>query len=93
MAVLSDGCAETICSKIIEEFDRSVLLYYNQNDLEKGYIVTKNRSGVEEKFPILTLSIAATSSHQYQTIYELSESLARLKKLCKQKQGSNYMIE
>jgi hypothetical protein len=56
-------------------------------------IPISNRKGARERFPLLSISIVGTSSKQYKTIFALSESLARLKKICKQKKGSNFMIE
>ncbi len=93
IAILS-GCEPTaLCEKIIEEFDAAARLFFNKNDLDKGYIVALNRNGVEEKFPLLSISIAGISSCRYETIFELSENLARLKKACKQQRGSGYLLE
>jgi GGDEF domain-containing protein len=81
-----------LCRNIIEEFDRSVLYFYNQDDIDKGSIITKNRYGIEESFPLLSISISGVASEDYLTIYELTEAVAKLKKACKQKVGSNHMI-
>ncbi len=91
MAIVHGNDAEEICRKMTDEFDESVLSYYSKNDLDKGYITTKNRHGIEEDFPILSVSIAGVSNHKYHTIFSLSEDMARLKKLCKQLPGSNYI--
>ena len=81
-----------MCKNVIQEVDDSAMLFYNQNDLDQGYIVTKNRHGIEESFPILAIAIVVASCEKYKTIYDLSESMAKYKKVCKQKQGSNYMM-
>ena len=93
LAVLSDGGAEEVCRRVIKDFDKTSLLFLNRNDLDRGYIVASNRKGARERFPLLSISIVGTSSKQYKTIFSLSESLAKLKKICKQKKGSNSMIE
>jgi diguanylate cyclase (GGDEF)-like protein len=54
--------AAAVCRKIISVVDKSVLSYYNQDDIDKGYIKTKNRYGIEENFPLLSVSIVGTSS-------------------------------
>ena len=92
MAIVEKKDAEALCKRIIEEFDEAVKEYYSKNDLEKGYITTKNRHGIEEDFPILSIAIAAVSSRKYDTIFKLTEDMAKLKKICKQSPGSNYLF-
>lgn len=59
----------------------------------RGFIISKNRHGVEEQFPLLTMSIAGLTNRESQTIYELSENATKVKKQCKQLLGSNYLIQ
>ncbi|MGB3093010.1 MAG: GGDEF domain-containing protein, partial [Candidatus Zixiibacteriota bacterium] len=47
-----------ICDRIINIFDRMIIRRYKKEDVLRGYIVTTNRRGKNEKFPIMTLSIA-----------------------------------
>lgn len=84
--------SKDICEKIIEQFNKSIEHYYYAYDYIKGYIVSKNRHGVEEQFPLLTISIAGLTNRECQTIYELSENATKVKKQCKQLTGSNYLI-
>ena len=93
IAILSDSNPKLLCEKIIRQFDAAAQLFFNKNDLDKGYIIALNRNGIEEKFPLLSISIAVTSSCRYKSIYDLSENLAKLKHACKQHQGSSYLIE
>jgi EAL domain-containing protein (putative c-di-GMP-specific phosphodiesterase class I)/GGDEF domain-containing protein len=93
IAVLTDCNAEDLCQIIIEEFDKTILLFLNRNDLDRGYITAQNRKGARERFPLLSISIVGTTSDHYRTIFTLSENLARLKKICKQRKGSNYILE
>lgn len=93
VAVLTDVSAEILCERIINEFERSTISFYNQNDLNKGYITTKNRHGVEEDFPLLSISIVGVSNKAYQTVDKMTEDMAGLKKICKQHPGSNYLIQ
>ncbi len=92
IAVLSGGNAETVCAAIIDEFDKSVVFYYSQNDIDRGFITTKNRHGEVENFPLLSISIAGTYSDCHSNIIELSEHMAKVKCMAKQKGGSNYVI-
>jgi GGDEF domain-containing protein len=93
VAILSEDDAEEYCRHIIRIFDRSVPLFYNENDLQRGYITTKNRHDIDEDFPLLSISIVAISSSRHSTIYGLSKELTKLKKICKQNVGSSYIVD
>lgn len=92
IAILKGNNAEDMCKKIIKDFDHSIEQFYNQDHLQKGCIIAKNRYGIEECFPLLSISVVAVSNHKYQSIFDLSEDMAKMKKLCKQKVGSSYII-
>jgi EAL domain-containing protein (putative c-di-GMP-specific phosphodiesterase class I)/GGDEF domain-containing protein len=83
-----------VCDAIISEFSNRIRNFYPAEDYEKGYILSKNRNGQEEVFPIMTLSIAAVYNHNHKFKNEdhLSEFLSELKKTCKAESVSNYMI-
>jgi diguanylate cyclase (GGDEF)-like protein len=86
---------ETICRHIIKTFDSNVKDLYTEDDKRKGYIITKNRYGIEEQFPLMSLSVAvATNKDRYYTSVEnLSEVASSVKKSCKKCQGSCYIID
>lgn len=93
IAVLAEGRTETICENIIKQFDDSVINYYNQEDIGKGFILSKNRHGVEESFPLMSISIAGLSNHNLTNIFELSEKASLIKKRCKQSAGSVFLLD
>jgi len=84
-----------ICSEIVKVFDRTILNYYEKKDLKKGFIVTKNRKGVVERFPIMTLSISVVvnKNKMFSHAGEISHMITDLKKYTKSLPGSNYVIE
>lgn len=86
---------DVTCSNVIKVFDALIPYKYADEDRERGYIVTKNRRGEIEKFPILTISIAVeiNTQAQFEHIGELSKMLADLKTASKRREGSNYLIE
>jgi hypothetical protein len=89
--IILEGCQSTdICDKIIRDFEKNARKYYNQRDIENGYIIAENRHGVVEKFPLLSLSIAGITNKksQFRNMYELTEELAKIKKKSKQQTGS-----
>lgn len=93
--IMNNFNIEPVCKAIIEDFERDVLNYYTENDIKNGYIITQNRHGQTEKFPLISLSIVGITnkSTRFTDQYQISEQLAYLKKQCKQHKGScHYMI-
>lgn len=93
IAVIYGNHIAALCKRIIRLFEKSVIRFYNKNDIEKGYITAKNRHGVEEDFPLLTITIVGTTNIGNDTTFKLTRKIATLKKICKLKPGSNYLIE
>lgn len=93
LAIVDEKKAVDYCKKIIKQVDNSINKFYNPTDYEKGYIVTKNRSGLREVFPLLSISIAGIRSKNYKNIDNFSKDISNIKKNCKQISGSNYIIQ
>lgn len=51
-----------------------------------------NRRGIEESFPCISISIVGLPSKEFTSIDMLAEDAAALKKHCKLRTGSNYII-
>lgn len=84
-----------ICDQIIKTFDRLIIRSYKKEDVERGFIVTTNRRGEKEKFPIMTLSIAVivNQKRMFKHLGEISRMIADLKSYTKTLPGSNYFVE
>jgi GGDEF domain-containing protein len=87
--------AEAIAKEIIAEFDRGVSRFYNDEDLQAGYFMGKDRYGVERKIPLLTMSVAIVCSENLDSVSlgTIGEECARMKKHLKSLPGSNYLID
>jgi diguanylate cyclase (GGDEF)-like protein len=85
VAMLNTYDVETICDSFIERFDQGILSFYTNEDVNKGYIVTKNRKGEEEQYPIMSVSVAGVSNkcRNFNNIHELAEHASSIKKQCK----------
>ncbi|ABW18546.1 GGDEF domain-containing protein [Alkaliphilus oremlandii] len=92
IAIIFQSDTTQLCEVIIKRFDEMVLHFYNQNDLKRGYIITKNRHGIEETFPLLSISIVGIVNNRYENVYDVSRKASELKKVCKQKRGSAYLF-
>jgi diguanylate cyclase (GGDEF) domain len=93
IAVVSNADIQEVCDKIIGQFDSSTVNFYSAEDLEKGFILSKNRHGVEESYPLMSISIAGVLSQKFNNIYELSEKASMVKKKCKQIVGSVFLMD
>jgi len=82
---------DEVCRGICERFDHLIRLYYDPIDREKGFIETKDRFGVQRKFPIMSVSIAAISLVRAKTSAGLAELAAVGKGTAKSIPGSAYV--
>ena len=89
--VTSAQRVDAVCRGICERFDHLIRLYYHPADRERGYIETKDRFGVQRKFPIMSVSIAALSLLRAKTYANLAELAAVGKRTAKAIPGSTYV--
>ena len=85
---------EDLCKSAFGKFAEDSQNLYSEIDRERGYIVSKNRLGFIEEFPLATLSAAAITNreHPYASIKELSLVIAQTKKRAKQQTGNSLVI-
>ena len=85
--------SDLLCDKVISEFDKASPNFYTPEDRAIGFIVAKDRQGVEKKFPLLSISIGVVSNENKKIshIAEVGEIGAELKRLAKSVDKSNYV--
>lgn len=86
---------EKICQNIIAEFDKDVCKYFNEADVEKGYLEVENRKGIMEQFPLTSISIGVVvvDKGRFHNVLEIGEVGAQVKHLAKTIMGSTYTID
>lgn len=72
LLITTPDCIEEVCKKIAEDFDKSIVSFYGQEDRDRGYIITKNRTGNLSKIPIMSLSIGV-ATNEYQKFSHIGE--------------------
>lgn len=84
-----------LAENFIKMFDKGVVKFYDDEDLERGYIVSKDRYGGIKKFPIMTVSISiiTTAMAKIADFAEISKRAAELKKVAKKNPKSSYVFE
>lgn len=88
--------AENICQKIVELFDESIPQFYNDEDRKRGHIITKNRRGQSQEFPVMTISIGITTNesenmNHYGKIVEVATEVKKYAKLINKGQKSSFI--
>jgi len=85
--------ADTLCQKVIEEFEKLSPTFYNEKDRKNGYILGKDRQGVEQKIPLISISIGIVSNQDRKITHvaEIGELGAELKHYAKSLERSNYV--
>ena len=63
------------------EFDKYAVDFYNEVDVERGYVEVANRRGIIEQFPLTSISIAVleVDSKIYKTTLEIGEVAGQIK--------------
>ncbi len=93
VVVTSIDKTDILCQKIILDFEKLAPTFYNEKDRKNGYIMAKDRKGVEQKTPLLSISIGVvTNQHRKIThVAQIGEIGAELKSYAKSLQRSNYV--
>ena len=94
VGIISADDYEKICQDIIAMFDNNIKDYFNEEDIERGYIEVANRKGIIEQFPITAISIGVVNvlPGEYTNPLEIGEVGAQVKHLAKTQIGSAYVI-
>ena len=94
VAIIDKYDYDKICKEIIDEFDKKILEYYTDEDIERGYVEVANRKGIIEQFPIVSLSIAVVEveNGNFVSPLEIGEVSAQVKHMAKEMIGSTYVI-
>ena len=85
---------DTILSQyIIDNFDKRVINFFNEQHQKKGYITAINRQGMECKVPLTSISIAIVSNEnrEINNHIKVSDIAAEVKKRAKKEEGSIFV--
>src|SRR5262249_7732953 len=87
----SSDTVDDVCRGICERFDKLIRLYYDPADRARGHIETKDRFGVQRRFAIMSVSIAAISISRAKSYAALAELAAVGKRSAKAICGAAYV--
>lgn len=91
----SPGYYAKICSSIIEQFDRTIVDFYDLDDRKKGCIISIDRNNAVQKFPIMTIALSVISTDYTKVTHygQMSQAAAELKKFAKRSEKSRYVVD
>jgi GGDEF domain-containing protein len=91
----SPEIVQPICNKIIEEFDRGIVDFYDPEDLKKGFIVSIDRNDNPAIFGIMTVSIAVVNTDRtlIREPKEVALKVTELKQYAKTFAKSLYIMD
>ncbi len=95
VAILEISKAESFCRAVIDRFDSQIQSLYDAEDCSDGEISTTNREGEEERFNMMSITLAVVTSKDksFENYLEMTETAAEVKKFAKQnRQESNFVI-
>ena len=84
-----------ICQAVIDNFDKKIPGFYDEEDRQRGHIIGENRQGQEVKFPLATLSIAVVTNvkRKFENHIQYGEVAAEMKEHAKTVAGSTFMVD
>jgi diguanylate cyclase (GGDEF)-like protein len=88
--ILSAERATEVGEEILRRFDDEIPSLYSKTDRARGYIQVLNRKGELERYPLMTLTVAAISNENRSFVHiaQLSDVAAELKHFGKQQKSS-----
>jgi diguanylate cyclase (GGDEF)-like protein len=86
---------EIICERLIKLFDENVPMYYDEEDRKNGYILIKNRKGEENKFPLVTITMAVVPNDTKRVVHygQIIQIASEIKKIARQREKSSYFVD
>ncbi|KUK19066.1 MAG: Diguanylate cyclase [Thermodesulfobacterium commune] len=86
---------EEVAKEIIKKFEATLPIFLKEEDLKRGYFITKDRQGHLGQIPLPSVSIALVPIYpnKFKHLGEISQRAAEVKALVKKMPGSNYFID
>ena len=93
--ISAPGRAAELCRRIVAGFDERIRRFYPEEDRDQGFFIGKDRRGIEQSFPLITVTMAIVTDDgsRFRNPLEMAEMAAQLKEYAKTLPGSNYVTE
>lgn len=89
------NASKDLCKKIIDDFDKKILEFFNEKDKKNKFITALDRKGNKDVFDITSISIAGIYkvSDTFISSDNISQYISSIKKSVKTLKHSNYRID
>ncbi len=86
---------DKLCGSVINDFDDIIPNYYDENDRQRGFIISKDRKDVKQEFPFMTISIAVVTNQNRLITHpsQVAEISSQLKQYAKTFPRSVYVVD
>ncbi len=83
--VTTPDCEKVLCERILERYKEESRNFFKQEDIERGWMSGIDRSGIPDRFPLVSLSIGIVNDQLCcsQTVDEVGTLTAEAKRLAK----------
>jgi len=87
--------AEALAAEIVKQFDVGAPAFYRDEDAERGYIETEDRTGETVRFPLASISMGGVrlQTHHFTRYLEVANVLSETKHMAKSIPGSNLFMD
>jgi diguanylate cyclase (GGDEF)-like protein len=95
VVVVGSSAAALVADTIVQRFDAAVPSYYDDEDLQRGWIEVLNRRGEPQRYEPISISIGIAST-QRRTFAHFAEAMAiatEMKNYTKTTPGSSWAID
>jgi len=95
VAIMPPEVAEEVAQRVVERFDIQIHEFYEQADLDRGYVEVEDRKGVAQKLPLVGISIgvATTAKRGFAHYGEAVAVATEMKQFAKRDVGSSYAVD
>lgn len=95
IAIIPSDVYKSFAEEVIKHLDFGITQFYSKEDVEAGRIVSVNRRGEKEEFPLVTVSIACVDLNEnvYKDYLEITDACSLVKKKSKSVAGSCYFVD
>ncbi|NTW77309.1 MAG: diguanylate cyclase [Syntrophaceae bacterium] len=95
VVIASPEQTKRVCQELVDDFERRIVRFYDVQDVQRGYIKGKDRQGVVQKFPLITISAAIVTDDgtRFKNPLDMAMTAAKLKEYAKTLPGNNYVTQ
>jgi diguanylate cyclase (GGDEF)-like protein len=95
VAMMPPEVAEEVAVRIVGRFDGQIHEFYENEDLERGFVEVEDRKGVMQKLPLVGMSIgiATTAKRAFAHYGEAVAVATEMKQFAKRDVGSSFAVD